>query len=67
MAKIKDKSMMHSKSVEHHTVQDGIQSLVFCAHDIKDKLILENYTKNVSEGDLEALKSHSVIKLKPIM
>jgi hypothetical protein len=67
MAKIKDKSMMLKKSVEHHTVRDGIQSLVFCHSNDKDKKILENYTSSVTNQDLEELKSHSVIDLKPMM
>ena len=44
LARINDQSMMASKSVEHHTVQDGIQSMVFCHSDKEDKKILKDYT-----------------------
>jgi len=65
LAKIKDKSMMQMHSLQHHIVENGIQSLVLKGKDKKDRLAVRELVKNLPQDNIDELKSHTTIKLLP--
>ena len=49
LANTKDKSMMTKQSIEDHTVDKGIQSMFLSSKEHKDKTLLQDITKDLSE------------------
>jgi beta-xylosidase len=67
MTKTKDKSIMHSCNMKKYTVDKGIQSMNLRNHDARDKFIFNKAIQGMDEDEIEELRSHSVIRLRPIL